>query len=284
VDRTCYYCGALQSAVNDRYCRECGRLLQLPPAATDFGRRYLLSRLDGLIQRGALDEASATRVRVVIEHELAASAEPAAAAARRPIVIVPTTPFLSAAPVVTSAAPAPPPPPAPGGPRNDGPSSFELLFTPERAPSLLLYVGAFLVVVAALIFVNVSGQQISDQVRLALMILGTLGFLGGGLACYRVPRVEEAGRTFLIIGALLVPLDFIAYYGLVARVSPFSSPAMWVAGSMLAALLYATLAVRGYGRVYAQFWFVAGLSGLAGIDALLDVRVTWSNVPFALFV
>src|SRR3982075_1791051 len=130
-----------------------------------------------------------------------------------------------------------------GPPTPDGPSFAATFSPPEHAPSLLLYLGAFLVVVAALIFVNVSGQQISDSVRLALMIVGTLGFLGGGLACHRIPRVEEAGRTFLIVGALLVPLDFGAYYALVAHVSPFTSPAMWVLGSLAAAGLYATLAI-----------------------------------------
>src|SRR3989337_110232 len=61
------------------------------------------------------------------------------------------------------------------------------LFSPERAPSLLLYVGAFLIVVSALIFVNVSGEQISDNTKLVLMLVGTIAFVVAGLACHRVP-------------------------------------------------------------------------------------------------
>src|SRR5260370_2806470 len=105
----------------------------------------------------------------------------------------------------------------------------------------------------------------AESVRLVLMIVGTLGFLGGGLMCHRIPRVEEAGRTFLIVGGLLVPLDFGAYYALLAHVSPFTSPAMWVLGSLVSAGLYATLAITAYGRAYSYLFFIASLSALGGI-------------------
>jgi hypothetical protein len=241
-----------------------------------LGRAYLLNRLDDLIAAGALDEPAADRIRAIVANELGTAAGRAATtetpAQRRTQVVPPTV--VAERPVPRRAVPAPVPP---------GPSFAETFFTPERAPSLLLYLGAFLVVVAALIFVNVSGQQISDSVRLVLMIVGTLGFLGGGLLCHRVPRVEEAGRTFLIVGALLVPLDFGAYYALVAHASPFTSPAMWVLGSIVAAGLYAALAITAYGRAYAYLFFVASLSALAGIAVLLDLPSAWFIVPFAAY-
>ncbi len=254
----------------------CGRTLQMPPPLLTLGRAYLLNRLDGLIGAGALDEASADRIRAIVTTELGA------AAVRPATTAIPGERPASAANASAAPAPATPKrivvPPTPAGP-----SFVETFFTPERAPSLLLYLGAFLVVVAALIFVNVSGQQISDSVRLALMIVGTLGFLCGGLVCHRIPRVEEAGRTFLIVGALLVPLDFGAYYALVAHVSPFTSPAMWVLGSLAAAGLYGALAVTAYGRAYSYFFFIASLSALAGIAVLLDVPSTWLFVLLAAY-
>ena len=48
---------------------------------------------------------------------------------------------------------------------------------------------------------SVSGRQISDALKLTLLLTGTLGFLIGRLVCHRIPRVLEAGRTFLVIGA-----------------------------------------------------------------------------------
>lgn len=273
----CYFCGAAQPDAGRSSCAVCGRTLQLPPSLVTLGRAYLLNRLGDLIAAGALDEASADRIRAIVADELGT-------AAGRPPVTTATSevrPSAGAGPVAVAAPPprphvAPPATPA-------GPSFMETFFTPERAPSLLLYVGAFLVVVAALIFVNVSGQQISDSVRVALMIVGTLGFLGGGLVCHRNPRVEEAGRTFLIVGALLVPLDFGAYYALVAHVSPFTSPAMWVFGSLVAGGLYAALAITEYGRAYSYFFLVASLSALGGTAVLLAVPSTWFVVLIAAF-
>ncbi|TMG52819.1 MAG: hypothetical protein E6H89_05655, partial [Chloroflexi bacterium] len=255
----------------------CGRTLQMPPPLLTLGRAYLLNRLDDLIGAGALDETSADRIRVIVTKELEAGAVRPATAPAMPVA----RPSSAAGAPAVAVHAAPPRIAAPLTPA--APSFVETFFTPERAPSLLLYLGAFLVVVAALIFVNVSGQQISDSVRLALMIVGTLGFLGGGLVCHRIPRVEEAGRTFLIVGALLVPLDFGAYYALVAHVSPFTSPAMWVLGSLVAAGLYAALAVTEYGRVYSYFFFIASLSALAGIAALLKVPSTWLFVLLAAY-
>jgi hypothetical protein len=258
-------------------CALCGRTLQLSPPLVTFGRAYLLNSLDGLIAADALDVVAADRIREIVVSELeTATGRPIRAtvvtAARPAMVAVPTT--RSEGPMAVRLAPSPKP---------AGPSFAETFFTPERAPSLLLYVGAFLVVVAALIFVNVSGQQISDAVRLVLMIIGTLGFLAAGLVCHRIPRVAEAGPTFLIVGALLVPLDFAAYYALIARVSPFTSPAMWVIGSLVAAGLYAALAITAFGRAYFYLFFVASLSALAGIGALLHLGNFWFLVPFAAY-
>lgn len=267
----CYFCGAAQPVAGRSSCAVCGRTLELPPSLLTLGRAYLLNRLDGLVARGALDETSADRIRAVVADEIGQSAPRSAIRVEQPSAAPVAAPV--PAPAVARRV-APPTPPA-------GPSFAETFFTPERAPSLLLYLGAFLVVVAALIFVNVSGQQISDFVRLALMIVGTLGFLGGGLLCHRIPRVMEAGRTFLVVGALLVPLDFGAYYALVAHVSPFTSPATWVIGSLVAAGLYATLAMTSYGRAYSYLFFVASLSALGGIAVLLKVPSTWTFVLIA---
>src|SRR5256712_13230659 len=274
----CSFCGREQGPSARGFCLSCGRPLTATPASELFGRRYILNRLDDLARGGVLDADSAERVRRAMLLDLGEAPKPEPAAPVLPspvdaVSAVESRAVPSVRPAVTAAVRE----------RPAGPSPVETFFTPERAPSLLLYLGAFLVVVAALIFVNVSGQQISDSVRLALMIVGTLGFLGGGLVCHRIPRVEEAGRTFLIVGTLLVPLDFGAYYALVAHVSPFTSPAMWVLGSLVAAGLYAALAVTEYGRAYSYFFFIASLSALAGIAALLKVPSTWLFVLLAAY-
>ncbi|HEV8468157.1 MAG TPA: hypothetical protein VGR46_01010, partial [Candidatus Limnocylindria bacterium] len=246
----------------------------LTPHAEAFGRRYLLNRLEGLVRTGALDQAAADRVRDAVAAELAGEWTAPATPTARPV----PPPVLERTPTATVTQARPLVEAAPRAPR--GPSLAESFFTPERAPSLLLYVGAFLVVVAALIFVNVSGQQISDSVKLGLMLAGTAGFIAAGLLCHRIPRVEEAGRTFLAIGALLVAVDFAAYYALVARQTPFTSPAMWVIGSFLSAGLYAALALIGYGKGYAYLFFCAALSAVGGLEVWSHLSFTAQGIPF----
>src|SRR5437899_12978777 len=193
----CYFCGREQGPNARGFCLSCGRPLTATPASELFGRRYILNRLDDLARGGVLDADSAERVRRAMLLELgeAPTLEPAAPVVPSPVDAVPAVESRavpSVRPAVTAAVRE----------RPAGASPSESLFTPERAPSLLLYLGAFLVVVAALIFVNVSREQVSDAVRLALMIVGTLGFLGGGIVCQRIPRIVVVGRTFLIYGTL----------------------------------------------------------------------------------
>jgi hypothetical protein len=272
----CYSCGR-PNPFDARTCTNCRALLTLTENAHIFGRAYVLNHLAEMVASGVLDEESAARVRGAL---LAASGLPGARAAATPS----TAPSAEVAAFVASQAEPEaiaivPPPAEPAHVEPAGPG----LFSPERAPSLLLYVGAFLIVVSALIFVNVSGEQISNTVKLALMLFGTVAFVVGGLVCHRVPRVVEAGRTFLLIGALLTPLDFAAYYVLVLRASPLTTPEMWILGSLVSAALYAVLALTSFGRIYAYLFFVATLSALAAIDVRLDARDGWAFVPFVLF-
>ncbi|HEY3127321.1 MAG TPA: hypothetical protein VGK07_09675, partial [Candidatus Limnocylindria bacterium] len=273
----CYSCGRA-NASDARTCANCRALLTLTESAQVFGRSYVLNHLAELVASGTLDEASAARVRGAMLANASASPSRAQAAP-----VPSSAPSGEVAAYVTSIAePAPldlKPEPALKEVEPAGPG----LFSPERAPSLLLYVGAFLIVVSALIFVNVSGEQISNTVKLVLMLVGTVAFIAAGLICHRIPRVLEAGRTFLLIGALITPLDFAAYYVLIVRASPLTTPEMWILGSLVSAVLYAVLALTAFGRTYAHLFFVATLSALAGIGVRLDARDGWAFVPFVLF-
>lgn len=236
----------------------------------DVGRAYVLNELVKLRSAGVIDDDTVERIRryYLATHD----AEP-----RTSADAVPSSPpqTLPAGPTAPEPRPLPstdiPRPIVPAGPG---------LFSPERAPSLLLYIGAFLIVVSALIFVNVSGQQISGGLKLALLVLGTLGFIGVGLVCHRSPRVVEAGRTFLAIGAVLVPLDFAAYYVLISGLT-LAPSIVWTLGSLVSAGLYGILAMSGFGRLYAYLFLPAALSTVAGIEWVLAVPTEWLTLPVA---
>ena len=95
------------------------------------------------------------------------------------------------APAPSPARPAPPKPEGPG-------------WLAEQQANLLLYLGAFLIVIAALVFVSTSGEAISDAARMVLLVVGTLLLLAAGLFCLRFPRVQQAGVVFFAVGTLVV--------------------------------------------------------------------------------
>ncbi|MEK7863279.1 MAG: hypothetical protein AAB295_08450, partial [Chloroflexota bacterium] len=247
----CYGCATPNPGTRTS-CLSCGSLLQLAESGRVFGHAYALNELAYLREIGLIDEATAERLRRHHRGALGLRADAARtitpAPARAPAFARAPEPSANDAAPYASDVP-PPAPPRTLAPEPAGPG----LFSPESAPSLLLYVGAFLIVVAALIFVNVSGRQVSGAVRLALLVFGTFGFLGVGLICHGRPRVREAGRTFLGIGALLTPLDFVAYHVLVSG-SALPASTTWTLGALVSACLYAALALAGFGRIYAYLF------------------------------
>lgn len=129
--------------------------------------------------------------------------------------------------------------------------------------------------VSALILVNVSGTQIPDVAKLSLMTVGTVGFLAVGLVCHRYPAVLPAGRTFLVVGSLLVPIDVGATYALFLRDSPLTRPELWLGGSIVAAVLYAALALGGFGAWYARSFVLATVSALVALETALHAGGEW---------
>src|SRR3990172_6043474 len=148
----------------------------------------------------------------------------------------------------------------------------------EQQANLFLFAGAFLVVVAALIYVGYSGQAVRGAVKVALLIAYTVAFLAAGIVCYRVPVVRVAGLVFIGISAVLVPLNFVLAGSVIE--SDFSDEGMWLAGSLASAAFYAGVGGLGLGR---EDSFAAGIaltSAAAATVFLLDLPVEWVPAPF----
>jgi uncharacterized RDD family membrane protein YckC len=269
----CPRCGTEQRRAV--YCAACGADMALGPIERRAGITYVLNQLADWERAHVIDATGRSRLEPFLRAQLGALVGAASQPAAERAHVVDERVESAAIPRAVDARPAPP-------------RSFEIFadafktFAVDETPSLFLYVGAFLVVVSALIFVNVSGEQISDTTRLALVLLGTIAFLVAGLALHRVPRVLPAARTFLAIGALLVPADILAGYALVLRRPPLDAPTLWLAGSLLAALLYAALAVRGYGAWYAPLFVVALISAVGAFDVQLHLSAGWTIASYAI--
>lgn len=267
----CYACGAAAPGKAWR-CGRCHAVLEVRREDVLAGLAYALNHLRDWQWIGALDEAGAGKLR----EELLSRLQRVAPGAVIAPAATPPPPPTEAAPA-RPAGPIEPPPTAP--PRSTGPAAATLSShaLTEQAPTLLLYLGAFLVVTSAIVFVNVSGRELSDPLKLTLMLIGTIGFFTAGLVCHGIPRVQPAGRTFLVIGALLIPLDVAAYYALVLQRPPWTAPQVWLAGSLLAMAPYGALAARGFGSWYAYLFTVAALSAALAAREASALAYPWTS-------
>ena len=133
--------------------------------------------------------------------------------------------------------------------------------------NVLLYLGAFFVVIAALIFVAYSWRQLGGVAKTGILAGFTLAFLAAGAVCLRSPRVRPAGHTFLAVGALLTPLTIVALHNFVLRERGLSGEAVWAWGSLACLAFYGALALGGLGRFYAAGAVLAAISAWVGAVA-----------------
>lgn len=224
--RYCLACGA-QNAPNDQFCTDCGRLLESSERQEREGTLFLLNELERLRADGAIPTPVYMTLRRRYREQLGIEPPP----------VAPT------APAPEPAAPAPPRAAPPK--KREGPG-----WLAEQQANLLLYVGAFLIVIAAVIFVSASGGAINDVLREALFALFTAAFLAAGLVCRRFPKVVQAGMVFFAVGALMVPLNFVAVYVFFLSDEDLDPTGLWLAGSMSSAIFYGAVSFLGIGRWY----------------------------------
>jgi len=153
----------------------------------------------------------------------------------------------------------------------------------SRQADILLYLGAFLLVAAALLFVSSRGEGVSSELRVALLLVYTFGFLAAGLAARRSDRIREAGAVFLAIGALITPLNFLLIYTEILEPRDVSPDVVWLIGSVYSALFYGVLWRRGYGRLYAAPAAMATVSTWAALAEVVEVPREWLGTWWIFF-
>lgn len=199
--------------------------------------------------------------------------------------ITPQEPEIPAVATATEAAPPPviprperPTAAIPAGP--PGPTIGDmgravLGWAAERQADILLYVGAFMLCVAAVIFMAYQGEALSGNIRFAVLTGYALGFLGFGLWLHRWERVKEAAPVFLALGAILVPIDFFALRTQVLDQGQVSNEMLWLLGSSSCSALYFALALRGYGKLYFAPAIPSALVAWGSLGAVLNLPWVW---------
>ena len=245
----CLSCGAENEAAA-QFCHDCGAALHEQRGHDRQGVAFLLNELHALHAAGAFGDQTFLRLRERYREVLR---QLGAEAAPQPVAALEARPEREPAGVERTAA-------QPAGPG----------WLAEQQANLLLYLGAFLFVIAALIFVSASADTISDGLRMALVVVGTLIFLAAGVFCLRIPRVQQAGIVFFGVGALTVPLNFAAAYAFFLADDDIDGTSLWLAGSLTSTLFYAAVSWLRMGRWYPVPMAAALGSSLAALLTLFD--------------
>jgi len=235
-------------------------------------------RADGLI-----NETSFARLQSHYQDRLAAfsqsTPEPAPTPELRATPMTPGAASPADAPAEDS-QPRPPmssvPPPAP---------SFSISeWAARRQADVLLYVGAFLLVVSALIFATGRGEDFPGILQIAILATYTAGFIVAGLLFSRWQRIREAGPVFLAMGALITPLNFVLLHTVVLSDQNISGAWVWFGGSVYSTVFYGVLVARRLGRLYAIPAAIALLSAWGSLAVALDLPDEWWGAWWMAFV
>jgi len=114
----------------------------------------------------------------------------------------------------------------------------------ENSINLLLYLGAFLIVASASIFVGFQWDTLSGVVKSIVLTLLTLSFFGSGLWFHSIPKIKNAGMTFIGISALLIPICGTGWYNFVLKDMGVTGGAVWLLTSLVSLILYSYLAQK----------------------------------------
>ena len=257
-----------------RTCEACGAPRDLTRSGLISGTAYVLHELQSWPMADALTPQQRARLETHYEDQLRELTSPTQARAAAPQA----PPVLRERAVVerTPQRSAPPPPPrAPAPPRPE----FDWSWLAEQQANLFLFAGAFLTVVAALIYVGYSGEAVSGALKMTLLAAYTVAFLIAGALCLRIERVATAGRVFFGIGAILVPLNFVAARSIFGE-GDLSAQSMWLAGSIVTAGFYTAVAYLGLGKIYSFGGGVALVSAALAACVVSNTPAEWTPSVF----
>jgi hypothetical protein len=164
-----------------------------------------------------------------------------------------------------AAAPAPP-----------GPSLRE--FFADNSILILSIAGAFLLIVATLLFEIYGSTGFGGEVRFTGVLILNLIFGAAGYLCFGRPRLRLVGQTYLAIFALMAPLTVAAAWVFLALDRRGISRELAVGiGGLGCSILYAILGLRLASRGYAALSMIALPVGWAGL-MLAAHAGTWTSL------
>ncbi len=126
--------------------------------------------------------------------------------------------------------------------------------------SLLLYIGAFLIVASASAFVGFQWGVLSGTIKASVLTLVATAFFGFGIWFFNIPKIRHAGNTFIGIGALLIPVCGSAWYNFVFKDLGTPPGPVWFTTSLISLLVYGFLTYQLKNKFYTYISSLASLS------------------------
>jgi hypothetical protein len=223
------------------------------------------------------DEAASLRAHLNLKRDILLQPPPPtpAPAPAAPPVPEPTP----VAPPSTPPAPEPPPPPIFAWSRWWD-QAWRLIASDTLLRGLL-YLGAFMVVVALAILALRDWSDFSPLVQLAFIAAVPLIFYLIGITLRIWFKTPEAGGVFIGIGALLVAVDLIVVYqfgGLAGRVD---ASAYWLGASLFCTLVYALTALRLPSEFFGYITLLGASSSILALTRVLRLPPEWDIAALA---
>jgi len=138
----------------------------------------------------------------------------------------------------------------------------------DNSINSLLYLGSFLIVASASIYVGFTWETLGGVVKALLLSVLILAFFGFGVWFYNLPKIKNAGATFIAIAALLIPFSGLAWYNFVLGPAGCSIGSVWLVTSIVAVGIYGVLAYSIRSPFYT---YIAGFGGLSTILSIVNV-------------
>lgn len=186
---------------------------------------------------------------------------PATVSEATPAAAVPAEPAAAAVPEETpaAAAPLPEPVPAPAPEVRERVPIDQWLFS-ERNIRFMLYVGAFLLVVAAAIFVGARWGEMSPVLKFCIVFFLTGGIYLAGYLLWSIRQMQLAGTVLLAVASAFVPLNFVVLHAGILGPNGVSPTVTWLSASLFGLLLYSLM----------TFWTRSWVFSLLSVTALVS--------------
>ncbi len=134
--------------------------------------------------------------------------------------------------------------------------------------NLLLYLGAFLIISAATIFVAFQWETIAGIIKALLLTTMAFAFFIFGYWFYKSPKIKQAGITFLAIGSILLPVCGTGWYSFYLKSLGVNYGLVWLITSIISLSVYFFLAQLLKQKFYA---YILALSVVSSFMSLVNI-------------